>query len=48
MKIFPKITWEMCRKKYKFYFYVTNVFFDAGDQGNFVGTFWGYYRPENV
>ena len=31
MKIDPKITCKTCRKFYNFYFYVTNVFFDAGD-----------------
>ena len=44
MKIVPKITWEMCRKKYNFYFYVTNVFFDAGERRECMETFLGLYR----
>ena len=47
MEIVPKITWEMCRKNYKFYFYVTNVFFDAGERGECMETFLGPCRPEN-
>ena len=46
LKIVPKITWEMCRKKYKFYFYVTNVFFDAGERGESMETFLGSCRLE--
>ena len=46
MKIVPKITWEMCRKKYNFYFYVTNVFFDAGERGECMETFLGPCRLE--
>ena len=44
MKIDPKITWEPCRKKYNFYFYVTNVFFDAGERGECMETFLGPCR----
>ena len=46
MKIFPKITWEMCRKKYKIYFYVTNVFVVTGDRRECLRTFLGPYRLE--
>ena len=47
MKIDPKITREPCRKKYNFYFYVTNVFFDAGERGECMETFLGPCRLEN-
>ena len=33
-----------CRKKHKIYFYVTNVFFDAGDLGECMETFLGPCR----
>ena len=46
MKIDPKITWEPFRKKYNFYFYITNVFFDAGERGECMGTLLGSYRLE--
>ena len=46
MKIDPKITREPCRKKYNFYFYVTNVFFDAGERGECMETFLGLCRLE--
>jgi hypothetical protein len=46
MKIDPQITWEPCRKKYNFYFYVTNVFFDAGERGECMETFLGLWRLE--
>ena len=46
MKIIPKITWEPCRKNYNFYFYVTNVFFDAGERGECMETFLGPCRLE--
>ena len=46
MKIDPKITWEPCRKNYNFYFYVTNVFFDAGERGECMETFLGPCRLE--
>ena len=47
MEIDPKITWEPCRKNYNFYFYVTNVFFDAGERGECMETFLGLCRLEN-
>ena len=47
MNIDPKITWEPCRKKYNFYFYVTNVFFEAGERGECMETFLGLCRLEN-
>ena len=39
MKIDPKITRQPCRKNYNFCFYVTNVFFDAGERGECMETF---------
>ena len=46
MKIDPKITWEICRKNYNFYFYVGNVFVDTGERGECIGTFLDSSRRE--
>ena len=46
MKIDPKIIWKLCRKLYNFLFYVANVFFEAGGQGECMGTFLRSYRFE--
>ena len=36
----------MCQKKYKIYFYVTNLFLDAGGRGEYMETFIGPCRLE--
>ena len=46
MKIDPKITWEPWRKKYNFYFYITNVFCEAGEREECMETFLGLCRLE--
>ena len=45
-RIDPKIIWKIRRKKFNFYFHVGNVFFDAGEHGERMGTFLRCYRLE--
>ena len=48
VKIDPKTWWKPCRKIYNFLFYVTNVFFHAGEHGECIRTFlWSYRREKS-